>query len=226
MNKRTALIATTIIGIIVMIMYYSGLSQYLSVENIKMHSTYLKQQVDENYFGSVLAFLVVFVTMLAFTLPVTGPMGIIAGFLFGLGAGTLYSMIAIVLGTTISFILVRRTLSQVMRIQYKDQLASFNERMKQYGFSYLITLQLLVVVPYFIINTLAALADVSLSTFMWTTAIGSLPVIAIYVFAGQQLYMIQTWRDIFSMHTLALLAVLATLGLLPMLIRRLRKTSL
>lgn len=222
---RTLLIIGLIIAALISAFYYLGLSQYLSLESIKTHASAFKQQVHDNYIGSVITFLVVFTTLIAFTLPVTGPMGILAGFLYGLYAGTIFSMIAIMIGTTVSFLVVRHTLSQVVRDQYREQLNSFNERMRQYGYTYLITLQLITVVPYFVINTLAALANVSLSTFMWTTAIGSLPVTVIYVFAGKQLYMIQTWRDIFSVHMLMLLGVLALVALMPIIINKIRRVE-
>src|SRR5688572_23790280 len=96
--------------ILVLLFYYFGLSHYLSLENIKNQAAGLKQQVENNYIGSVLVFLMVFTALIGFTLPVTGPMGIIAGFLFGFLPGTIYSMLTIFIGTTISFIVVQRAI--------------------------------------------------------------------------------------------------------------------
>src|SRR3990172_650524 len=208
--------------VVALLLYYFGLSQYLSLENIKIQAAGLKQHVESNYLGSVLVFMTVLTGLIGFTLPVTGPMGIIAGFLFGLIPGTIYSMLAVFIGTTISFVVVRRAMDQIPRNQYGDQLTSFNEHIKQYGYTYLITLQLLTVVPYFVINTLAVLAGVPLPAFMCTTFVGSLPVVVIYVFAGRQLYMIQSWRDIVSKDMLILLLVLAGLALLPMMVKKFR----
>ncbi len=209
----------------VIFLYYVGIAQYMSLENIKAQSAYLQMQVEKNYFWSVLAFLLFFTSLIGFTLPVTGPMGVMGGFLYGLWPSVLYCMFSVMVGTTISFLVVRHALSHVIRDQYKDQLATFSERVHQYGYGYLISLQLLTVVPYFVINTLAALAGVSLETFMWTTAAGSLPIIFIYSFAGKELYMIQSWKDILSIHMLALLLVLAALALLPMLMKKLRNSG-
>ncbi len=216
-----------IIGIIVVLafvgfLYYSGFSSHLSLENIKSNAAYLKSNVEEHYMRSVCVFLAISIVLISFTLPVTAPMGVIGGFLFGLWAGVLYCMIAALVGTAVSFLVVRYALSHIVRNQYGKQLTSFNERMKVYGYTYLITLQLLTVVPYFVINTLAALAGVSFLTFMWTTALGSFPIIAIYAFAGRQLYMIHSWQDILTKEMLLLLILLAGLALLPMLIRKIR----
>ena len=209
----------------IMLLYYVGIAKYLSIENIKAQSFFLQQQLQENYYGTVITFLVLWSTLIALTLPVTGPMGIVGGFLFGLWPSVFYCMISIFIGTTISFLVIRHALSHVVRTQYQEQLADFNARVRQYGYSYLISLQLLTVVPYFVINTLAALANVPLQTFMWTTAAGSFPVMIIYSFAGKELYHISSWGDILSMHMLALLLVLAALAMMPMIVRKIRKTD-
>ena len=223
-HKKVALGFFLLIGI-VFILYYFGLAKYITIANIKSNAMYLKEQVKKNYLGSVVGFIVFSAALMMLTLPLTGPIAVCGGFLFGLWPGVLYSMIGVMIGIAISFLMVRYALSHVMRHKYGQQLVSFNERMREYGHTYLISLQLLTVVPYFIINTLAALANVPFHTFMWTTVIGSLPIVIIYAFAGRELYMIQTWGDILSVHMLLLLLVLAGLALLPMIMRKLRRTN-
>lgn len=206
------------------VVYYLGLAHYLSLESIKTNAAYLKEQTALHAIWAVIIFTGVSAGLIALTLPITGPMAVVAGFLFNFWLAILYSMIAVMIGTAISFLIVRFAMGQVMRNSYGDQLGSFKEKLQSYGYSYLITLQLLTVVPYFIINTLAALAEVPFHIFMWTTFIGSLPVIAIYAFAGRQLYMIRSWQDILSFNMLALLLMLALLAMLPMIVRRFKKT--
>ncbi len=206
----------------IFVLYYVGLSHYFSLEGIKANASYLKTQVEKHYFGSVIGFMLGSTTLIAFTLPVTGPVAVLGGFLFGLWPAVLYTMISALVGTAISFLVVSHAMSHVTRHHYGAQLASFKEQLNSYGHTYLITLQLLTVVPYFVINTLAVLAGVPFSTFMWTTAIGSLPIVIIYAFAGRQLYMIQSWGDILSVNMLLLLLMLALLALLPMIIYKFR----
>jgi uncharacterized membrane protein YdjX (TVP38/TMEM64 family) len=208
-----------------LLLYYVGFAQYFSLENIKTHALYFKGIVERHYIGAVLGFLVISTTLIACTLPVTGPVAVTAGYLFGLWMGVLYSMIAGLVGTAISFAVVRRAMSHITQHQYKTKLESFKKQFHAYGYTYLISLQLLTVVPYFVINTLAALAGVPFITFMWTTAVGSLPIVIIYAFAGRQLYMIQSWKDIVSLNMLLLLILLALLALLPMIVKKIRGSS-
>ena len=78
-------------------------------------------------------------------------------------------------------------------------------------------------IPYFFINALAALTNVSTFTFMWTTCVGSIPIIFIYAFAGRQLYLVESVRDIFSPSIIALLLFLIGVSLLPILFRYVSK---
>lgn len=220
--QKKIVIGLLCLVVLILVFYYVGLARYFSLESIKTNAAYLKNRVEKNYFSSVLIFLLISTTLIAFTLPVTGPVAVVAGFLFGLLPAVFYTMIAAIIGTAISFLVVRYAMSHVMHDQYRAQLDTFKTQLHSYGHTYLISLQLLTVVPYFVINTLAALAGIPFTTFMWTTAIGSLPVVVIYAFAGRQLYMIQSWRDILSINMLLLLLMLALLALLPIIIRRFR----
>ena len=207
-------------AIAIFILFYFGLSQHFSVANVKAHAAYLQGKVNENYSHAVFMFVIICIALIMLTLPITAPMGVLAGFLFGVIPGTLYSMLAIIFGASISFLVVRYALSQVMKNRYGARLAGFNQRMKKYGYTYLITLQLLTVVPYFVINSLAALAGVPFYMFVLTTVVGSFPVVVIYAFAGKQLYNITSWQDILSTPMLLVLLLLAGLAMLPMAIRK------
>lgn len=212
-----------IIGIVlILFLYYVGFAHYFSLESIKAHAVYLQNLVALHYVRSVIIFIAISTLLISCTLPVTAPVAVCAGFLFGLAPAVLYSMVAVLIGTSISFLLVRYAMSHIMRNHYNAQLVAFKQQLHAYGYTYLISLQLLTVVPYFVINTLAALAGIPFSTFMWTTVLGSLPIIIIYAFAGRELYMLESWRDILSLKMLLLLLLLAFLAFLPIIIKKVR----
>ncbi len=221
-HKKLA-IAIFAVAALIFVLYYFGIARYVTPGNIKQNAGYLKALVQEQYAVSAIVFIVSSAALMLLTLPLTGPIAVCGGFLFGLWAGVLYTMIGVIFGIAISFLIVRYVLSHVVRDKYSERLVSFNARMREYGYTYLISLQLLTVVPYFIINTLAALADVPFHTFLWTTIVGSFPIVIIYAFAGKQLYMIRSWSDILSVNMLLLLLGLAVIALLPMLVRKFRK---
>ena len=97
-------------------------------------------------------------------------------------------------------------------------MAQFNKAMKLYGKNYLLVIRFVAVIPFFLVNILVGLTNLSLWTFIWTTAIGILPGSLVYTFAGQQLNEIESLRDIFSFNILLAFFFLALLALLPIIV--------
>ncbi len=62
---------------------------------------------------------------------------------------------------------------------------------------------------------MAGLSTISLSTFVWTTAIGIIPGSFVYSYAGSQLSSIQSTEDIVSPSILLALVMLGLLALVP-----------
>jgi len=219
---KTLLIILGVIGIIALL-YYWGVDKYIALEYVQKQSAFIKHAVAQEYVASVIYFLIVYALLITCTLPVVGPLTILGGYLFGLFPGFLYSLTAACVGSLLSFLCIRYLLSSLIRNRYKRKLERFNEKIKVYGFTYLLTLQLLTVFPYVVINTLAALTDVPLITFIWTTVVGSAPLIFIYALAGRQLGTLESVGDILSPSMLLLLFLLAALALIPMIFKRFRR---
>ena len=177
------------------------------------------------YFPAVLIYIGSYALIIALAIPAVAPLTVLGGFLFNALPGLLYALIGATLGSIIYFLFIRYVVSNLVRQRYRARLDKFNEQIKAYGYSYLLTMQLLTVIPFFVINTLAGLADVPLFTFIWTTVLGSLPLLFIYSLAGRQLGEIEAVRDILKPHMVALLIILALLALLPMVIKRLRQSN-
>jgi len=55
---------------------------------------------------------------------------------------------------------------------------------KHGGHLYLLTLRLMPVFPFFLINILTGLINIPLRTFIWTTSLGIIPGSLVYAFAG------------------------------------------
>ena len=158
-------------------------------------------------------------------IPAIGPLTLVGGFLFGTLFGTLYALTGATVGVISMVLFVRYVVAQTIAKRYGNKLAKFNKRLQAYGHSYLLTMHLLTVIPFFVIATLAGLADVSLITVVWTTIVGSFPLIFIYAFAGRQLGTITSLGDIFSPQIIAAFVLLALLALIPMVIRRVREMT-
>ena len=225
-GMRKALLVIVAVISIAIVIWYFGLHNYITLASLQENRASLEEAVQKNYLQSVAIFIAIYTAVIAVMIPGVPPLTIIGGFLFGLLPGVLYSGIAASIGATISFLVMRYVLSNVIRGKYAQKLDRFNEKILSQGAaSYLLTMQLVGVIPYFVINTLAALTTVSIFTFFWTTLVGSLPILFVYAFAGRQLYLVESVDDVFSPHIIALLVVLALVAMLPLLIKFLRKDT-
>jgi uncharacterized membrane protein YdjX (TVP38/TMEM64 family) len=229
MNSSTkkALLIVAIALVVIVLVWYSGLYNYFTLTSVQSNRAYLEAIVTQNYWKAVAIFIGIYIAVIALAIPGVPPLTMVGGFLFGLFPGGMYAVTAATIGTTISFLLIRYVLSNLIRGKYAQKLERFNEKIASRGAaSYLLTLQLAGLIPYFIINTLAALANVATTTFVWTTFVGSLPIIFIYAFAGRQLYLVESVRDIFSPSIIGLLLLLIFMSLLlPVLLKRSRRLS-
>lgn len=217
--KKALLVGFGLISIIILVWYF-GLHKYVTLTSLQSNRAYLESAVAQNYWRSVMVFIAIYTAVIAILIPGVPPLTILGGFLFGFLPGVIYSGIGAAVGATISFLLMRYVLSNVIRGKYAQKLDRFNAKIAAQGpAQYLLTMQLIGLIPYFIINTLAALANVSLFTFFWTVLVGSLPTLGIYAFAGRQLHSIESARDIFSPQIIIALVLLALLSLLPLLLK-------
>jgi len=212
------------IGMVLLILiigaWYIGLHEYLSLNLLRENRVFLENSVEQNYTYAVAVYLLVYIVVIAAAMPGVPVLTMLGGFLFGVFSGGIYALIGATIGTTVSFLLIRYVLGSVIRGKYAQKLERFNEKVKAHGVAwYLLTLQLMGLIPYFVINVLAALTDVPFQTFLWTTFVGSVPIIFIYAFAGRQLYLVESVQDIFSPSIIALLLVLVMLTLVPVFLR-------
>jgi uncharacterized membrane protein YdjX (TVP38/TMEM64 family) len=219
-NNKVKIFLLFALIILILILRKIGTEKYISFEKINLHKHYLTNFVSQHYFQAVLIYLLVFITAIILFIPITVILNLMAGFLFGIFWGTLYVNIGTVAGSTVVFLVFRYLFGDFIRKRYADKLKDFDEHIKKYGYSYLLSLQLFPATPVFLINIFSGLTKISLWTFVWTTSLGVLPGSFVYVFAGQELSKIESTKEIFSWPIILIFVLLALLSLLPVLLSR------
>ncbi len=199
---------------------YSGLGSYITLEMVQQKRLEMMQYVNEHYLLAALAFILVYIMIVVFALPLAALTTVAGGFLFGVIPGAIYTNIGATIGAMIFFLMVRHSVGKTLQEKYKDKLRWFNEQMHKYGVSYLIAIHFIAVIPFFVVNLLIGLTNVPLWTFIWTTSVGIFPGSLVYAFAGQQLTMITSLKDIFSLNILLAFGLLALLALIPIVVQR------
>ncbi|MEQ8660200.1 MAG: FAD-dependent oxidoreductase, partial [Gammaproteobacteria bacterium] len=134
--------------------------------------------------------------------------------MFGLWWGTLLVSFASSVGATLAFLLSRYLLRGFVQARFGDRLAALNRGVRNDGPFYLLTLRLIPVIPFFLINLLMALTPIPARQFYLYSQLGMLPATLVFVNAGTQLADINQLRDVVAPDVLGALALLALFPLL------------
>jgi uncharacterized membrane protein YdjX (TVP38/TMEM64 family) len=214
-SSRGKLIVGVLFAAAIGLFFYFDLGRYLSLESLKANRDALLAFTDQNYVTAVAIFVVSYCLVVAFSLPGAVFFTLAGGFLFGSVVGTLYVNLGATSGATLAFLAGRYLLHDWVEAKFGKSLAPLQEGFAKNGFNYLMTLRLIPIFPFFIVNLLLGLTRVSLGTYVAATAIGIIPGSFVYAYAGRQLGMINSLKEIASPNVLMAFTLLGLLALVP-----------
>jgi len=188
------------------------------------HKEILHGYVAAHYLLSVLSFILLYVIIAGLSIPASAILSMAGGFLFGVVLGIVYVNIGATLGSACIFLVTRYLLGGWLQNRYRPQLQRFNKEMARHGYNYLLTLRLIPIFPFFLVNIFGGLTKLSFWSFIWTTSLGILPADAVYTFAGSQLGSIGSVEDVFSRNMIIVLSLLALLSLAPVIYTHMRRS--
>ena len=195
-----------------------GLQRFLSLSALKSQHQALQALAEAYPLRSAALFFVGYTLITALSIPGATILTLAAGALFGLWQGTLIASFGAAVGATLAFLSARFLLRDAVQRRFGQRLIPFNEGIARDGAFYLLSLRLLPVVPFVLINLLMGLTPIRLRTYYLTSQLGMLPGALVYVYAGTQLAQIGSLNDILSPR---LVWAFVLLGMFPLLARRL-----
>ena len=217
---RTFVIIMGIIAALVILIYASGISKYWSLMQLKEHADQLAHVAEQHTIMAPLGYILFYILFTALSIPEAVILTIAGGFLFGAVRATIYITFAATTGGTISFLTIRYLVGKKIQRNYADQFARFKRAFKTYGALYLLIVRFIVIIPFVLVNILAALTPIPVTAFIVTTAIGIIPGTFVYALAGQHLHTINSIKDIFTLQTIMLLVLLVLLAGISLVIQR------
>jgi uncharacterized membrane protein YdjX (TVP38/TMEM64 family) len=134
------------------------------------------------------------------------------------------------LGATLLFLLARTAFRELFRAWAGKYLGRLEDGFKRNALSYLLFLRLVPLVPFWLVNLVPALLDVSLRTFVIGTFLGIIPGTLVYASVGNGLGAILAQGGkpdlgiIFSPEILLPILGIAALALVPAIYKRFRAT--
>ncbi|MCE2907558.1 MAG: FAD-dependent oxidoreductase [Burkholderiaceae bacterium] len=206
--------AAAVALVAVWVWQHFGLGALLTLDNLKASRDALQAQVLSAPLATAAVFFAVYVAAAALSIPGALILTLAAGAMFGLGWGLLLVSFASSLGALLAFLAARYLLRDAIQARFGKALAPINDGVKKDGTFYLLTLRLVPVFPFWLINLLMGLTPMGAGRFYLVSQLGMLAGTAVYVNAGTQLAAIQSPGDILSP---GLLGSFVLLGLFPLL---------
>ena len=192
------------------------LGRLLTLDQLKASRDALLGAYQARPLATLGAFFGVYVAATALSIPGAVVLTLAAGALFGLGTGLLLVSFASSLGALLAFLAARHLLRDLVQARFGRRLAPVNEGMRRDGALYLLTLRLVPVFPFWLVNLLMGLTPIGAARYYVVSQLGMLAGTAVYVNAGTQLAALQTPADVLSP---GLLGSFVLLGSFPLAAR-------
>lgn len=195
-------------------LYSAGGKEYLNLSFIQQKLGDFRVYQEEYPWKTGLIFFGAYVLATALSLPGATVLTLLAGALFGPLRGVVIVSFASTVGAFLAFLASRFLLRDMLLQKFRKQFKTIDASIQRDGPLYLLTLRLVPIFPFFIVNLVMGLTAIKSFTFYWVSQLGMLPGTAVYVYAGKELSEISSLKGIMSP---GVLLAFTLLGLLPLI---------
>ncbi len=231
-KSRIARLIPLIAVIIVGVIGYFTLHDYLSFDALRDNREALIAFRDSNYLITVLIFMAAYIGIVAFSLPGATIVTLTGGFLFSTFPGALFNVTAATVGATLIFLAAKWGLGERLAAKMESSegaVKKVKDGIDQNQWSVLFLMRLVPAVPFFVANIIPALVGVSLWRFAVTTFFGIIPGGVVYTSVGAGLGEVFERGEspnlgiIFEPQILFPILGISALAALPILLKAFRK---
>lgn len=221
-NKKRFLkpVLITAIAVGIGLFFYYDAGRFFTLEALKANREALAAATERHYALSVILFILLYCLQTTLSLPGATIMTLAGGFLFGVLLGTVYVNVGATTGAAFAFLAARYLFRDLFERKFGGRLEAIERGVARNGFHYLLTLRLIPLFPFFLVNIAAGLTHLPLGTYVLATAVGIVPASFVYANAGRQIGSIESVGDIASPRVVGAFILLGLLALLPVIYRR------
>ncbi len=238
MNQRNQVNLKRVLPLIVIaiaaVAGFIFLKDYLSFQTLADNRETLLAWRDSNFVFAALAYMLIYIIVVAFSLPGATVMTLTGGFLFGLAFGSAMTVVAATTGATAIFLAAKTGLGDMLHGKLQSSgssgvLKKLEQGLHENEISYLFLMRLVPALPFFVANLAPAFMGVKLRNFVITTFFGIIPGTVVYTWVGSGLGEVFAAGEtpnlgiIFEPHILGPLLGLSALSALPIVIKKFRK---
>ncbi len=210
-----------VLGLGFTLFFAFGWHHYISFETLQEHRGCMVAAAARNAALAAIAFIAMYTLVVAFSIPGGAIMTISAGFLFGTVPAATYGVVGGTLGAVCVFLAARTAFGEVLRAKAGPALKRMEAGFRKNEFSYMLSLRLIPLFPFWLVNLVPAVLGVSLKIYFVATLVGVIPGALVYASLGNGLGVILDAGGepdlgiIFRLDVLLPLLALAALALLP-----------
>lgn len=211
MQRRVFLV---LLGIVFICFFKFDLQQYLALDYVKAQLDTFRQYNQNQPVTTALIYLIIYIISVTFSFPGAAVLTLLGGAVFGLFWGTILVSVASTVGATLAFLGTRWLLGDYVREKWHQKWKEVEQGFQKEGPFYLLTLRLIPIVPFFLVNILMGVTPIRWTAYVFFSWIGMLPGTMAYVNAGEQLSTLTSLRGILSPSFIGATIVL---GVVPFL---------
>ncbi len=159
-------IATVLaIGVAVAAFFYFDLGRFLSLQALKDNRDDLLSFTETHSAVAAALFVLAYVAVTGLSLPGAVILTLAGGFLFGAVWGTLFVNLGATAGATLAFLASRYLLRDWVERKFGKWLGPVQQGFAKNAFSYLMTLRLIPLFPFFVVNLVSGLTRMNVGTY-------------------------------------------------------------
>lgn len=167
--------------------YGMGWHELLSFKTIGLNYEAMRSFIDANLAGAVLLYMLLYIVVVALSLPGGLVMTLSGGLLFGWQIAAPVTVVAATLGATILFVIAKTSIGEPLAAKAGPWLGKLRQGFQENALNYLLFLRLVPIFPFFVVNLAPALLGVPLRTYVTATFLGIIPGTVAFAVAGSGL---------------------------------------
>ena len=237
-----------VLALVMALVFAMGWHKYLSFKTIGVNYDTLKAYIAAHQLSAILLYMLIYIVVVALSLPGGLIMTLSGGLLFGWQIGAPATVIAATIGATLLFLVAKTSFGETLAAKAGSSLVKLRDGFKENALNYLLFLRLVPAFPFVVVNLAPALLGVPLGTYVLGTFLGIIPGTTAFSVAGAGLgsvveaqnkvyqaclakapanpdvacpYSIDT-SALVTKELLAAFALLGAVALIPVLLKRLR----
>ena len=222
MDKHTKLLIKLAIGVLII----GGIWWLVQCECVNLKD--LTPASIRDYirsFGNkaALVYIIAYVVNTISIVPPIAPLSLAAGLVFGVVWGTIYLMVAALLGTSATFMISRFFGRRLVEKFLKGKFNNLDEKLQNNGFVTVLFFRIVPLVPYEVLNYVSGLSKIKFKDYFFATLLGLVPGVIISAFFGGSLGEIQSFKDIFAPKFLISIGLIVLIIAVPVIYQIMKK---